>query len=175
MKKLIFLMVFLGVSIPASASLIPYRFDWTGMELGFSVSGIIVVDDTFAIASTQTFPETNGIHFLQMSLFNPDDIFVARDTNVINGISQLHTLAVRFDTVRGEFISFDMGAEGRYFLNNSAICFNDQPCLTFSGPEVYDYGGDLVINRIPAPATYALVGLGLLGLILRRKSSLIAS
>ncbi|GAA0855581.1 hypothetical protein GCM10009114_14750 [Aliiglaciecola litoralis] len=132
------------------------------------VSGVIVVDDTFAIASTDRFPNTNGIHFLQMTLHSPDNEFIARDTNVINGVSQLRTLSVLFDTVKGEFISFDMGAESRYFIN-SDVCFNDQPCLTATASEVYDYGGDLIINRIPAPGTYALMSLGLLGLIVNRK------
>ncbi|WJG09734.1 PEP-CTERM sorting domain-containing protein [Aliiglaciecola sp. LCG003] len=169
MRKIICLMVLLGVANPASASLIPYRFDWTGMQLGYMVSGVIVVDDTYAIASTDRFPYTNGIHFLQMTLFSPDNEFIARDTNVINGISQLRTLSVLFDTLKGEFISFDMGAESRYFINSSDICYNDQPCLTYTGPEVYDYGGELVINRIPAPGTFALLSLGLLGLIASRK------
>ena len=168
----------LGLSVSSHGALIGYNFDWTG-DRGFSVSGMIQVDDTVGIASAEGAGATNGIESLMIDVFDPSNTLIQSNNNVMGGVSSYQFLFVRFDTVAGIFdlsvpggfnASFDVGQDpgpaGFFHFDTVANRFELQ-----SRGFIRDFGGRLAVTpkSVSEPGSLALVGLGLIALLIGRR------
>lgn len=135
---------------------------------GYSAAGTITYDSTLPTVSASGPGPTNGIDFLDVTMFDPSNVPFQSTVNVAGGISSYNFLVVTFDTASMLFtFFFDIGKDDTIAGDTWITGFIGGPSQMVQLPvgtiDVIPNSTTITVTAVPEPTTTSLLAIGLLG------------